>query len=182
MARANGPKGAKMPEQRYPKSWKYSAGYGSILRINPHDRWIKDIRLPMGAAPEDPQERKKGFLWGPNYRLFIPRIDKCYVGVMSYLISGCCCKSPLFDLDEHGRLYIPDADKESLVILDNAGNEVLRLEKQVEAEAAKGKKINLAWPRRVVCSRKAIYFTDGINQRIVRIGLSYATEAVRKLP
>jgi len=181
LARADGPKGAEMPKQRYPKSWKYGYGYGSILRITPHDRWIRDIRLPMGAAPEDPEERGKGALWGPNYRIFIPRIDKCYVGVMSYLVSGCCCKSPLFDIDEHGRLYVPDADKEALVILDNAGNEVLRLQKQVKAETAKGKKINLAWPRRVVCSRKAIYYTDGINKRVVRIGLGYAAEATCKL-
>ncbi len=182
LARAGGPKGATMPQQRYPKSWKYGYGYGSILRIDPHERWVKDIRLPMGAVPEDPEERKRGFLWGPNYRIFIPRIEKCYVGVMSHLVSGCCCKSPLFDLDEHGRLYVPDADKESLVVLDNAGNEVLCLEKQVESETAKGKTINLAWPRRVVCSRRAVYYTDGINKRVVRIALGHAAEHTCNLP
>jgi hypothetical protein len=182
LARAGGPKDAPMPEQRYPKSWKHGYGYGSILRIDPHERWVTEIRLPIGAVPEDPEERKRGFLWGPDYRYFIPRIEKCYAGVMSYLVSGCCCKSPLFDLDEHGRLYVPDADRESLVILDNAGNEVLRLEKQVAAETAGGGRINLAWPRRVVCSRKAVYYTDGINKRIVRLGLGHAVETMCRLP
>jgi hypothetical protein len=36
-------------------------------------------------------------------------------------------------MDEYSRMYVPDARRESVVVLDDAGNEVLRLGKTVAA-------------------------------------------------
>ncbi len=154
--------------------------YGSIVRLNLDDRWMEGFPLPMGAAPKDPEELKKGLVW--SNKLFMPRVEKCYPAVMSWLSGGCpCCAGTVFDLDEHSRMYVPDAGRESVVVLDSAGNEVLRVKKTVVAEG-KGKAFQVGWPHRVACTRKAIYFGEGLNRRVMRVALGYAAEAACELP
>jgi hypothetical protein len=135
----------------------------------------------MGAPPKDPGELKKGLLWSNG--IFMPRVEKCYPGAMSWLWGGCVCAGSLFDLDEYGRLYVPDAGRESVVVLDNAGNEVLRVGQTVAAGAdGKGTAIHVGWPHRVACTRRAIYFGEDLSRRVIRVGLAYAAEAECPLP
>ncbi len=173
------PKGTVTPSTKDRRSWYYypmKGEFGSIVKLNLDDRWLKDFKLPFGAPPEDPEELKKGMMW--SSKTFARRIEKCYPGVMSWLSGGCVCMGgTIFDLDEYGRMYIPDAGRESLVVLDNEGNEVLRIKKTVAAGAdAKGITYNVGWPHRVVCSRKAIYYGEDLSRRVMRVAIAYAAE------
>ncbi|MHC4914879.1 MAG: hypothetical protein ACYTGB_05250 [Planctomycetota bacterium] len=180
IAAGRAPMGHELPGGRYGHPWLRKGGfsygrYGSIVKFDPRDRWAKDFPLPMGAKPEDPEELKKGVLW--SSRIFMPRVERCYPGVMSWLWDGCVCSGSTFQLDEHGRLYYPDAGRESVVVTDNAGNEILRLAKTVAAgPEGKGARLNMGWPHRVECTRKALYFTDGLNRRVIRVPLGWAAE------
>lgn len=180
IAAGRAPMGHKLPGGRFGDPGLRKGGfpygrYGSIVKFNPNKRWAKDFPLPMGATPKDPEELKKGVLW--SSRIFMPLVEECYPGVMSWLWDGCVCAGSTFQLDEHGRLYFPDAGRESVVVMDDVGNEVLRLAKTVAAgPEGKGAKLNMGWPHRVECTRKALYFTDGLNRRVIRVPLAYAAE------
>ncbi len=179
IAAGGNPKGTVTPRTGKERQWyrlPRSGKYGSIVRIKLDERWMEDFALPMGAPPKDPEELKKGIAW--SSRVFVPRIDKCYPGVMSWLSGGCTCSGgTTFDLDEHGRLYVPDCARESLVILDNEGNEVLRLGKTVPAGAdGKGAAIHVGWPHRVACTRRAVYFGEDLSRRVIRVALGWAAE------
>jgi hypothetical protein len=165
-----------------PKGVAAPKKYGSIIKLNLDDRWIDAFSLPMGAAPKDPEELKKGIEWKRGN--FTPRIEKCYSGIMSWLVTGCACTvGTIFDLDEYGRLYIPDAGRESVVVLDNEGNEILRLKKTVSAGAqGQDRPIHVGWPHRVAATRKAIYFGEGLSRRVIRVKLGYAAQATCKVP
>jgi hypothetical protein len=179
IAAGGGPEGKKLPDGRsYPSTYGSIGGnaYGSIVRLNLDERWAEAFPLPMGAPPEDPEELKKGILW--STRLFVPRVEKCYPGVMSWLSGGCTCAAgSVFDLDEYGRLYVPAAGREAVVVLDNAGNEILCVGKTVAAgPEGKGAKLHMGWPHRVVSTRRAIYFGEGLSRRVIRVGLAWAAE------
>jgi hypothetical protein len=181
IAAAGGPKGVVPGRKGRRLRNYYNSTYGSIIRLDLDERWAKDMPLPAGAPPADPEERKKGIQWSTG--MFLPRVEKCYAGVMSWVWAGCTCRTSTFDLDEHGRLYIPDAGRESLVVLDNAGNEILRVRKTVAAgPGGKGMAIHVGWPHRVACTRKAIYFGEGLSMRVIRIGLGYAAEETCRIP
>jgi hypothetical protein len=133
--------------------------WGSIVKFDPNERWAEDFPLPAGGPPSDPEELKKGIVWDNG--VFAPRIEKCYPGVISWLWGGRVCAGSTFDLDEYGRLYVPDAGHDALAVLDNAGNEVLRLAKTIPAGSdGSGPAINVGWPHRLACTRKAIYFGE----------------------
>ena len=42
-------------------------------------------------------------------------------------MASCSCRGPRFDLDRYGRLVLPNAFSNSVTVMDNAGNVILRV-------------------------------------------------------
>ncbi len=101
--------------------------------------------------------------------------------------GSCVCKEGRFDLDPWGRLYIPDALDYYVAIVDNAGNEILRLGYYANADSAGPKSalrepaVPLGWPLAVGAGqveRGRLFVADAMNRRVLRLALSAAVEAI----
>jgi hypothetical protein len=152
--------------------------YGSILKFDPAKRWTQEIMLPPGKPTEGRAGRENGVTWSSG--VFVPDVERIYAG-RAFMGHGCTCRSATgFELDEYGRLYIPDPPAGKLRVLDNAGNEVMALSGTVPGEASDergSKAIHLGFPHQVAATRAAIYVWDPLNERVVRVGLTHAAEA-----
>jgi hypothetical protein len=97
--------------------------------------------------------------------------------------GSCICAKPRFDLDEFGRLVIPNAITYSVAVVDNAGNPILRFghygnyDSQGPGSLEPKPDIPLGWPLGAGVRGDHIYVGDVLNHRVVRVDLSYAAQA-----
>lgn len=152
--------------------------YGTIIKMDLEKRWAREITFPYAGLPTDPEEAKGAVEWSAVTKEYLTSYERLYPFAMSYVPSGCNCKGSHFDIDEYGRIYVPDACQERVAVLDNAGNVLTQLQDTVDAEPeGKGAKLFLGWPHRLACSRNALYASDPVNNRVLRMGFSWsATE------
>ena len=93
--------------------------------------------------------------------------------------SRCNCESARFDLDGFGRLFIPDAMRASVVVVDANANEIVRFggygntDSRGPGSPAPWPGIALAWPLVVRVSESACYVADTVNHRILKAALGY---------
>lgn len=88
--------------------------------------------------------------------------------------GNCICRSPRFDVDPYGRLFLPNAITSQVTITDNEGNILLRFGQYGNADdPAGGGLIPLSWPTSVAASEDYIYVTDFGGNRIARARLDY---------
>ena len=106
--------------------------------------------------------------------------------------NDCCvCRTPRFDLDAYGRLYIPNAVTCSARIVDNSGNEIAsfgqygNFDSQWAPAGSEDRKplvgtpaIPLGWPLGIGASDKRIYVADMLNRRVVRVKPVFQAEQV----
>lgn len=98
--------------------------------------------------------------------------------------GSCACVKPRFDVDEFGRLYIPNGITYQVSVRDNAGNEITRFgaygnyDCQGPASAEPRPAIPLGWPVTAGASDKYIYVGDCLNHRVVRVDKTFAAEAL----
>lgn len=102
--------------------------------------------------------------------------------------GGCVCRSPRFDLDPYGRLFLPSAVTCQVSIADNEGNLIHRFGKYGNLDSrgnqpglptqdvVAGSEIPLGWPTSVAASEDYLYVSDYINYRIVRVKMTYAAD------
>lgn len=97
--------------------------------------------------------------------------------------SGCVCKEARFDIDDFGRIYVPNVIDFCVRIYDNAGNLIHRFGQYGNADSARmhgeetTQAIPLGWPMTCGVNRHGrVYVADVLNHRIVRADLSYGTE------
>lgn len=96
--------------------------------------------------------------------------------------DGCVCQSPRFDVDDYGRIYVPNALTCSVTVLDDAGNEIARFggygNRDSEGPASKVPipALPLAYPVAVGVSFKHIYVADSANRRVLRVDPVYQAE------
>jgi sugar lactone lactonase YvrE len=101
---------------------------------------------------------------------------------------NCGCQTPRFDVDDYGRLYIPDAHLCMVRVLDNEGNEILRFGRYANfdgaATAAEDKAwgIPTAYPVAAKATGKHIYVADSANRRVLRVDPVWAAEATCPVP
>lgn len=87
----------------------------------------------------------------------------------------CACTKTRFDVDDFGRLYIPNAITFQVSVRDNAGNQILRFgnygnfDSQGPDSVEPKPDIPLGWPLAVGVSENHIYVGDCLNHRIVRV-------------
>jgi hypothetical protein len=87
---------------------------------------------------------------------------------------GCACRNARFDLDDFGRLFIPDAVAGRIEVTDGNANTILFIGGRGKAGEAAG--IELGWPAMVAACDRALYIADYLRCRIVRVKLEYAAE------
>jgi len=90
--------------------------------------------------------------------------------------SGCQCWTPRFDVDDHGRVFVPDELRCRVIVLDANGNEITTFGRYGNVDDA-SPGVPLADPRTVMVSRKAAYVGDTTNQRVMRVPLRYEVTA-----
>lgn len=185
-------------------------GFGGSLRVDP----AGNIYLLQGGLPND-YPVPAGFEKDEAYRNSVGTIYKFpptggafdsannkvkgvtgalakYVGCGPIsqwrAVGSCVCTKPRFDVDDFGRLYIPNGITYSVSMRDNADNEILRFggygnyDCQGPGSKEPTPEIPLGWAVTVGASDKHIYVGDCLNHRVVRVDKQYAAEAVVKVP
>ncbi len=94
-------------------------------------------------------------------------------------VGSCACTKPRFDVDDFGRVYIPNAITYTVSVRDNADNEIARFGGYGNYDdAGKDRAIPLGWPVTAGASDKHIYVGDCLNHRVVRVDKKWAVETV----
>ena len=163
----------------------YSWMYGSVIKFPPSggslcyrspdakagqwppagaDKMIKLVRSANG-----PEMFAAGAQWSCTGFTVAPIICHCYTG--------------RFGLDGYGRAFIPDAGLFSVLVVDGAGNPVLRFGDYGNADSAgpgsaiPAPGIPMSWPAAVSVGKGGVYVSDFISRRILRVDLVPSAEA-----
>lgn len=89
----------------------------------------------------------------------------------------CICRSPRFDVDPYGRLFVPNAVTCRVAVIDNEGNDIIRFGKYGNIDGpAGGATVSLNWPTSVAASEDFIYVADFANNRIARMRMNYEAD------
>jgi hypothetical protein len=200
----NWPKDVPAPE-KWAKDVAYMCTTGSVFKFSPEGgavlapgkgQKLEDVR-PAGAKGMVARtgSREGAGLFGDA---FVEGAVAAYPGFGPFSAphfgsnTCCACRTPRFDLDRYGRLYLPNAMTNSVRVVDNAGNEILEFGRygnydsllvNPNLEAGKAGKptvavpdIPLGWPTAAGVTREAIYVCDSYNRRGVRVVPVYAAE------
>jgi len=96
----------------------------------------------------------------------------------------CACRTPRFDLDPWGRLFIPNAITSDVVVADNKGNNIVKfgeygnMDSKGLGSLVPGPSIPLAAPLDCATSDNYIYISDWTNARLVRVKMNFALENI----
>jgi hypothetical protein len=91
----------------------------------------------------------------------------------------CACRSPRFEVDPYGRIFIPNAITSKITVVDNNENLILQFGEYANVDsdgpgsAVVTNDVPLAWPVGVATSEDFIYITDMINDRLVQMRMNY---------
>jgi hypothetical protein len=96
-------------------------------------------------------------------------------------VGSCACTKPRFDVDDYGRLYLPNAVTFSVSVRDNADNEIVRFGSYGNFDAA-GPQLAFGWPVAAGASDRSIYVGDALNHRVVRVDKHFAQERTVPVP
>mgnify|MGYP001011294901 FL=1 len=91
-------------------------------------------------------------------------------------VEHCICRGGRFDLDEYGRVFVPDNLRHRVTVLDGGGNVVARFGAYGNLDSV-GPEIGLADPWWVAAAADRVYVGDGWARRIVKVRLKPAVEA-----
>jgi len=166
------------PVERRPSlPFVYRHMYGSVVKFGPQGgRVTPDKKGTIDWCVYNAGNvrcRAEGLIW---YRFGVSPVR--YRNV-EYL--PCSCEAPRFDLDAFGRVFIPDALRFQVEIVDANANPILRVGRYGNMDddvTHKGDKRNpaLAWPVVVEVREDDLYVMDRLNKRIVKLNLKYEVE------
>lgn len=167
------PKGHK-PPPGYEKDEAYSVANGMVLKFGPNG----------GHRPSPAITAKQR----DDPALGFSDVLQIYPGFAPFSAWRCdgsciCCK-PRFDVDEFGRLIVPNAITFSVTVFDNAANPLLRFghygnfDAQGPASKEPKPEIPFGWPNGAGICGDRVYVGDVLNHRIVRVDLAWAAEEV----
>jgi hypothetical protein len=95
---------------------------------------------------------------------------------------GCYCETTRFDIDDYDRLFIPDPLRFSVLVVDGAGNEVVRIggygnmDNRGPGSAHPEPAIAFAWPLSTRVCQEKLFVADLLNMRIMSVEFDYAVE------
>jgi len=166
----------------------YGNSYGSILKLSP-----RGGGMIWGEAPEVPKAegdlvRHPAAVWEPVHKAHAAceNVEWMFVGgsPLPSTHGECICSGINFDLDDYDRLYVPDAYRMCVHVLDSAGNYLLRIGRygnQDDARTGKGV-VALARPRAVEWKDHHLIVTDPQNGRATVLDLTCQAQASIALP
>ena len=197
------PKGHPRPEG-FERDRAHLHSTGSVVKFTPEGgfmavkskNWGSDF---MDIVPRTPGAKGLEMQSGGRPReAFVQGAVSAYPGLGPFSHTGfggnscCVCRVPRFDLDRYGRLVMPNAITNSVVVVDNAGNKIVQFgaygnfDSQypnpntergaggVPTVAVPG--IPLTWPTGAGVSEDHVYVNDTYSRRVVRTDLTYAAE------
>lgn len=178
---------------------KYSVPYdrtlGCVIRFKPTGGAL----WPQGAKPggyhkpvffdgnpgiKIPDKLEDGLAMGKALKMekaFLEGATKAYPGLTGFS-SSCRCKTPRFDIDEYGRVYVPNPLIGSVQVYDNEGNPIVRFgsygnhDSQGPTSRIPEPDIPLLFPLGIAVSFRHIYVADEINRRVVRVDPTWKAE------
>ena len=166
------------PPKGYEKDPAYRHAVGSVLKFGPEGG--RRLKLRPGEKPPD------------HATLGFEGVRNVYPGLAPFsqwrCAGACVCTKPRFDVDEFGRLAMPNAITFSVRLVDNAGNQILEFghygnyDAQGPGSAEPNPAIPLGWPTNVAVVGDHLYVADVLNHRIVRADLTYALTAACPVP
>jgi hypothetical protein len=178
-------------------------GYGGSLRLDPQGNvYLLQEGLPKGTPAAPGHEKDEAFrnAVGTIYKFppsggEIETKDYHVVNVKGALalypgcgpvsrwnaVGSCACTKPRFDVDDYGRLYVPNAITFSVSVRDNADNEIVKFGSYGNLDSA-GPDLPMGWPVTAGASDRFVYVGDALNHRVVRADKKFALEASVELP
>ncbi len=181
---------------------------GSIVKVKPTGGGIVALPPTDDAATPESVQPARGIAFA-DY-LFEGAVS-AYPRMSPRQNRGCVCMEARFDVDEFGRVYVPDVLQFCIHVYDNAGNLLAEvghygncddvgrpigggLEQSPSIPSGgdwnnpppngrAGPPIPFGWPMSCAVNQAGrLYVADVLNQRIVRVDPAYAVEAVVALP
>ena len=119
-----------------------------------------------------------------SYSQFSCGNTKIYPFPMTSVWTACVCRSPRFDVDPYGRLFVPDFYHNQVTVSDNEGTVLAQFGHYGNVDSwgpgspVPGVDIPLATPLAVAASDNYIYVDDMVNGRLVRLKMNYALENI----
>jgi hypothetical protein len=164
---------------------------GSLFKFGPEGGRIAG--LPAGAKVNSVR-RPRGDLWKPvpehqwimhnSNRLSVRGakwqfhglgpIPAQYQGVTH--VERCVCRGARFDLDQFGRIFVPDALRKRITVLDSGGNVLFRFGRPGNLDSD-GRDLALSSPWWVAAAADRVYVSDRGAWRILRLKLAPRTSA-----
>jgi NHL repeat-containing protein len=150
----------------------YAIMYGSILKFS-----------PKGGVGTGPKVKGRKALLGYDAPAGIKDDLWQYFGVSKipshhgaayghYVTHACACEGLRFDVDGYGRVFAPDAGRFRVVVLDTNGNEITTIGRYGNQDSV-GPEIAFAWPAAIAASDRAVYVSDVLNRRLIRVKIAY---------
>jgi len=150
-----------------------------------------DNPRPQGIPAEAKQYRTAYFkivVWCQGARWRYRGFGLCANRTESWGDPACSCMTSRFDMDDYGRLFVPDVFRFSIGVVDGAGNEIARFGAYGNADSAGPKSavpspaIPFGFPNAVAVAGDTVYVADRKNRRIVAVKLTHAAEHVCPIP
>lgn len=196
------------PPKKIPVAISGMVGYGGSIRLDAQGNIYvlqhglpKDHKPPPGYESDEAYRRAVGTIYkfspkggelkrdGWSITGAIGALNR-YPGcgpISRWRSDGACaCTKPRFDVDNFGRLYVPNGITFSVSVRDNANNEIVRFggygnfDCQGPKSAEPLPAIPLGWPITAGTTDRHIYIGDVLNHRVVRVDKVF--KMTRELP
>jgi hypothetical protein len=188
------PEGFKAPPG-LEKNPAYNNWTGSIVKFGPAGGTVLGLKGAESKMPDAPRIK----LFHGRAKYTAENALAAYGGVGPISGSGwgggsscCVCRVPRFDVDRYGRLVFANAVSNSVTVVDNAGNLIVKFgsygnfdSQYVNPNLEDGKKkkptvatpdIPFAWATGAAATDGYFYINDTYNRRAVRVKKTWATE------
>ncbi|MGQ9662582.1 MAG: hypothetical protein ACUVWX_09640 [Kiritimatiellia bacterium] len=181
------------PPPEFAKDPAYTAFSGSVVKFGPDGGPFLGLKDAESKMPDGPRIELSRNLIAENALAVYPGVAPFSGGEYGGNSSACVCRVPRFDVDRYGRLALPHCVKNSVTILDNAGNTILEFGQYgnfdsqfvlpgAERPLVPVPEVPLGWPTGAALNDEAVYVNDMYNRRIVRGDLTWKVTETCAIP
>jgi hypothetical protein len=153
----------------------YGALYGSVVKFGPsggrvaqdHDGDLVGRTYNYGKKLKPGFCKITGAEWiRPGFSVMTAQAGPC----------RCGCATGRFDLDPFERLWIPDAIRSRVDVVDTNGNTLLVVGKFGKISESSGEKIRWGYPKMVAATDEGCYVMDFAGGRALKLKLGYRVQ------